>query len=103
MGSETTNMAKQPGVTRKEAQEALLRSLGEDPARPRRKRPCLYGQIRLLIALDASKALFPVWGAGPFVLSSVFIKSSQQYPPALLVETGPPCYNAAMEQNTPKG
>jgi len=29
MGSETTNMAKQPGVTRKEAQEALLRSLGE--------------------------------------------------------------------------
>ena len=28
MGSETTNMAKQPGVTRKEAQEALLRSLG---------------------------------------------------------------------------
>ena len=29
MGSETTNMAKQPGVTRREAQEALLRSLGE--------------------------------------------------------------------------
>lgn len=29
MGSETTNMAKQLGVTRKEAQEALLRSLGE--------------------------------------------------------------------------
>lgn len=29
MGSETTNMAKQPGVTRKEAQEALLRSLAE--------------------------------------------------------------------------
>lgn len=29
MGSETTNMAKQPGATRKEAQEALLRSLGE--------------------------------------------------------------------------
>ena len=29
MGSETTNMAKQPGVSRKEAQEALLRSLGE--------------------------------------------------------------------------
>lgn len=29
MGSETTNMAKQPNVTRKEAQEALLRSLGE--------------------------------------------------------------------------
>ena len=30
MGSETTNMNKQqPGVTRKEAQEALLRSLGE--------------------------------------------------------------------------
>ena len=29
MGSETTNMAKQPGVTRKEAQEALLRSLSE--------------------------------------------------------------------------
>lgn len=29
MGSETTNMAKQPGVTRQEAQEALLRSLGE--------------------------------------------------------------------------
>ena len=28
MGSETTNMAKQPGVTRKETQEALLRSLG---------------------------------------------------------------------------
>ena len=35
MGSETTNMAKQPGVTRKEAQEALLRSLGRDPARLR--------------------------------------------------------------------
>ena len=37
MGSETTNMAKQPGVTRKEAQEALLRSLGEilPPARSR--------------------------------------------------------------------
>lgn len=29
MGSETTNMAKQPGISRKEAQEALLRSLGE--------------------------------------------------------------------------
>ncbi len=29
MGSETTNMAKQPGVSRKEAQEALLRSLSE--------------------------------------------------------------------------
>ena len=29
MGSETTNMAKQPTVSRKEAQEALLRSLGE--------------------------------------------------------------------------
>ena len=29
MGSETTNMAKQPGVTRKEAQEALLRSLSQ--------------------------------------------------------------------------
>ncbi len=29
MGTETTNMAKQPNVTRKEAQEALLRSLGE--------------------------------------------------------------------------
>ena len=29
MGSETTAMAKQPGVTRKEALEALLRSLGE--------------------------------------------------------------------------
>ena len=29
MGSETTNMAKQPGVTRREAQEALLRSLGD--------------------------------------------------------------------------
>ena len=29
MGSETTNMSKQPGVTRREAQEALLRSLGE--------------------------------------------------------------------------
>ena len=29
MGSETTNMEKQPGVARKEAQEALLRSLGE--------------------------------------------------------------------------
>lgn len=29
MGSETTEMGKQPGVTRKEAQEALLRSLGE--------------------------------------------------------------------------
>lgn len=29
MGSETTNMAKQPSVTRKEAQEALLRSLAE--------------------------------------------------------------------------
>ena len=29
LGSETTNMAKQPGVSRKEAQEALLRSLGE--------------------------------------------------------------------------
>ena len=29
MGSETTKMEKQPGVTRKEAQEALLRSLGE--------------------------------------------------------------------------
>ena len=28
MGSETTNMAKQPGISRKEAQEALLRSLG---------------------------------------------------------------------------
>ena len=28
-GSETTNMAKQPGISRKEAQEALLRSLGE--------------------------------------------------------------------------
>ena len=29
MGSETTNMAKQPTVSRREAQEALLRSLGE--------------------------------------------------------------------------
>lgn len=29
MGSETTNMTKQPGISRKEAQEALLRSLGE--------------------------------------------------------------------------
>lgn len=29
MGSETTNMAKQPGISRKEAQEALLRSLSE--------------------------------------------------------------------------
>ena len=29
MGSETTPMAKQPGVSRKDAQEALLRSLGE--------------------------------------------------------------------------
>lgn len=29
MGSETTNMAKQPGISRKEAQKALLRSLGE--------------------------------------------------------------------------
>ncbi len=29
MGSETTKMEKQPGVTRKEAQEALLRSLAE--------------------------------------------------------------------------
>lgn len=29
MGSETTNMAKQPGVARRDAQEALLRSLGE--------------------------------------------------------------------------
>lgn len=29
MGSETTNMAKQPGIRRKEAQEALLWSLGE--------------------------------------------------------------------------
>ena len=29
MGSETTNMAKQPGISRKEAQEALLRSLGD--------------------------------------------------------------------------
>ena len=29
MGSETTSMAKQPGASRKEAQEALLRSLGE--------------------------------------------------------------------------
>ena len=28
-GSETTDMAKQPGISRKEAQEALLRSLGE--------------------------------------------------------------------------
>lgn len=103
MGSETTHMAKQPGVTRKEAQEALLRSLGRNPACPRRKRPCLYAQIRLLIVLDASKALFPVWGAEPFVLSSVFIRNSQQYPPALLAETRKPCYNAAMEQDTPKG
>lgn len=71
MGSETTNMAKQPGVTRKEAQEALLRSLGRNPACPRRKRPCLYAQIRLLIVLDASKALFPVWGAGPFFIFCV--------------------------------
>lgn len=29
MGSETTSMTKQPGVTRREAQEALLRSLAE--------------------------------------------------------------------------
>ena len=29
MGSETTKMSKQPGVSRREAQEALLRSLGE--------------------------------------------------------------------------
>ena len=29
MGSETTSMSKQPGVTRREAQEALLRSLAE--------------------------------------------------------------------------
>ncbi len=29
MGSETTSMAKQPGVSRREAQEALLRSLSE--------------------------------------------------------------------------
>ena len=35
MGSETTSMSKQPGVTRREAQEALLRSLAEDPARLR--------------------------------------------------------------------
>ena len=78
------------------------RAAGGSCARPRRKRPCLYAQIRLLIVPDASKALFPVWGAGPFVLSYVFIKNSQQYPPALLAEIGPPCYNAAMEQDTPK-
>ena len=47
-----------------EVQEALLRSLGEILPAPRRKRPCLYAQIRLLIVLDASKALFPVWAQG---------------------------------------
>lgn len=42
MGSETTNMAKQPGVTRKEAQNALLRSLSEIMPRCEEK-GVLYG------------------------------------------------------------
>ena len=53
------------------------RAAGGSCARPRRKRPCLYAQIRPLTVPDASKALFHVWGAGPFVLSSLFIKNSQ--------------------------